>query len=107
MCFSTGNIKSLLQNKEHWSKLNRVLSLCSKTRGYGDFYHYHLLAAGKLELVIESDLNILDIAALSIIVEEAGGIISDLNGQPITLKTQSILAGTPHTYQKAKDIFLS
>ena len=51
-------------------------------RGYGDFYHYHLLAAGKLDAVIESDVNILDIAALSLIVEEAGGRFTDLDGKP-------------------------
>ena len=80
------------------------MSLCHKTRGYGDFYHYHLLAAGKLELVIESDVNILDIAALSLLVKEAGGKISDLKGKPIGLETTSILAGNPTTYDKALEI---
>jgi len=32
------------------------------SRGYGDFVHYHLLARGALDVVIESDVNILDIA---------------------------------------------
>lgn len=106
MCFSTGNINTLLKNPDLWQKLNSVLSLCSKTRGYGDFYHYHLLASGKLELVIESDVNILDIAALSLLIKEAGGLITDLNFNPINLNTTSILAGTPTAYNQAKDIFL-
>jgi fructose-1,6-bisphosphatase/inositol monophosphatase family enzyme len=38
-------------------------------RGYGDFLHYHLLARGALDVVLESDVNILDIAALSVIVD--------------------------------------
>ncbi|HRQ66708.1 MAG TPA: inositol monophosphatase family protein, partial [Xanthomonadaceae bacterium] len=63
-----------------------------RTRGYGDFYHYHLLARGAADAVIESDVNILDIAALSVIVAEAGGVFTDLAGQPVGLDTTSVLA---------------
>ncbi|MFK8013256.1 MAG: inositol monophosphatase, partial [Marinicellaceae bacterium] len=103
-CYSTGNLKTFAQDKKQWEKLRQVMSLCHKTRGYGDFYHYHLLAAGKLELIIESDLNILDIAALSVLVKEAGGIMTDLAGKQINLETSSILAGNPETYKKALKI---
>jgi len=91
---STGNLKSLAQG-DGWQKLAPILAEAGRTRGYGDFYHYHLLAAGKIEAVIESDVNILDIAALSIIVEEAGGIFTDLNGNPVGLATRSVLAANP------------
>ena len=106
-CYSTGNIKTLLNNPKQWEKLRKVLSMCHKTRGYGDFYHYHLLAAGKLELVIESDVNILDIAALSIIVKEAGGLFTDLTGKQIDLDTSSVLAANPLVYKQALEIFTS
>jgi histidinol-phosphatase len=53
------------------------------------------LAAGQLEAVIESDVNILDIAALSVIVSEAGGVFTDLRGAPPDLDTRSVLAATP------------
>ncbi len=88
---STGNLRSIAGG-DGWQRLGRVLATADRTRGYGDFYHYHLLAAGKIEAVIESDVNILDIAALAVIVEEAGGIFTDLNGGPITLATRSVLA---------------
>ena len=52
----------------------------NRIRGYGDFVHYHLLARGSLDVVIESDVNILDIAALTVIVREAGGTFTDLEG---------------------------
>jgi histidinol-phosphatase len=42
--------------------------------------------------VIESDVNILDIAALTVLVEEAGGRFTDLDGQPISLTTTTVLA---------------
>ena len=88
---STGNLGSLARS-DGWKKLGDVLGRADRTRGYGDFYHYHLLAAGKIEAVIESDVNILDIAALSIIVSEAGGVFTDLNGAAPTLETRSVLA---------------
>lgn len=88
---STGNLKSLALS-DGWNKLGEIVARADRIRGYGDFYHYHLLAAGKIEVVIESDVNILDIAALSVIVVEAGGMFTDLNGKQIGLETRSVLA---------------
>jgi histidinol-phosphatase len=91
---STGNIQSLAAGKR-WSALGRILAHCNRTRGYGDYYHYHRLAAGQLDAIIESDVNILDIAALYVIVTEAGGVFTDLDGQAPDLDTRSVLAATP------------
>ena len=91
---STGNLRSLAQG-DGWDRLGRVFTECGRTRGYGDYYHYHRLAAGQLDAVVESDVNILDIAALSVIVEEAGGVFTDLQGRALTLDTTSVLAATP------------
>jgi len=100
---STGNLKSLAQS-DGWAKLGELVAVADRIRGYGDFYHYHLLASGKIEAVIESDVNILDIAALSIIVEEAGGLFTDLNGKSPNLDTRSVLAANPalHKYLLAE-----
>ena len=46
-------------------------------------------------ILAEHDVNILDIAALSVIVEEAGGVFTDLNGDAPTLETRSVLAANP------------
>jgi histidinol-phosphatase len=51
-----------------------------------------LLASGKIEAVIESDVNILDVAALAVIVEAAGGKFTDLQGAPLNLNTTTVLA---------------
>ena len=50
--------------------------------------------------MIESDVNILDIAALSIIVTEAGGLFTNLNGDPVELETRSVLAANPSLHAK-------
>lgn len=96
---STGNLKSLALS-DGWSRLGELVGKSYRIRGYGDYYHYHLLAAGKIEAVIESDVNILDIAALSIIVEEAGATFTDLNGAKPGLDTRSVLAANPGLHAK-------
>jgi histidinol-phosphatase len=88
---STGNIKSLTQ-PPHWARLGSLCGRVGRVRGYGDFVHYHLLARGSLDVVIESDVNILDIAALVVLVREAGGTFTDLAGAPVGLATTSVLA---------------
>jgi histidinol-phosphatase len=91
---STGNLQSLAAS-DRWPNLGSVLARVNRTRGYGDYYHYHRLAAGQLDAVIESDVNILDIAALYVIVTESGGVFTDLQGQSVGLGTTSVLAATP------------
>ncbi|MEK6806042.1 MAG: inositol monophosphatase family protein [Pseudomonadota bacterium] len=88
---STGNLATLAKSAD-WAKLGVLIPRLHRIRGYGDFLHYHLLASGKIDAVVESDVNILDIAALAVIVREAGGAFTDLSGQPLTLKTTSVLA---------------
>ena len=65
--------------------------------------HYHLLARGALDVVIESDVNILDIAALTVIVEEAGGRFTDLAGAAVTLDTTTVLATNGPLHQPVLD----
>ncbi len=88
---STGNLKSVARSPA-WGRLGELIQHIGRIRGYGDFVHYHLLARGALDVVIESDVNILDIAALTVLVREAGGTFTDLAGEPVGLATTSVLA---------------
>jgi len=88
---STGNLKTLAASPA-WARFGSLIGGINRIRGYGDFVHYHLLARGALDVVIESDVNILDIAALTVIIEEAGGRFTDLSGAPVGLATTSVLA---------------
>ena len=88
---SSGNLKTLASGPG-WAGWGEIVRQVARIRGYGDFYHYHLLASGRIDAVVESDVNILDIAALSLIVEEAGGRFTDLSGAPVGLETTSVLA---------------
>ena len=100
---STGNLQTMAGSAQ-WTRLGQILAQVNRTRGYGDYYHYHRLAAGQLDAVIESDVNILDIAALSVIVEEAGGIFTDLEGRPPGLDTTSVLAAAPGLHPQLLDM---
>jgi len=96
---STGNLKTLAES-DGWSVLGDIVKCADRIRGYGDFYHYHLLAAGKIDAVIESDVNILNVAALSVIVSEAGGVFTNLNGKTPDLEIRSVLAANPSLHEK-------
>jgi histidinol-phosphatase len=88
---SSGNLKTLASGPR-WARYGELVARVNRIRGYGDFVHYHLLSRGALDAVIESDVNILDIAALTVLVEEAGGTFTDLDGSPVGLSTTSVLA---------------
>ena len=102
---STGNLKSMARQATRWQALGDLVGRVGRIRGYGDFLHYHLLAQGSIDLVIESDLNILDIAALTVIVGEAGGVFTTLEGAGIGLGATSALAGTPALHRQALTLF--
>ena len=99
---SGGNLKTLALSNQ-WSNYGQLIARAHRIRGYGDFLHYHLLASGKIDVVIESDVNILDIAALSVIVEAAGGRFTQLDGQPVGLETTTVLASNGRLHSLVRD----
>jgi histidinol-phosphatase len=68
---------------EERGRLDDFLALmrrCWRTRGYGDFWSYMLLAEGAVDLAAEPELQVYDMAALDVIVREAGGRFTSLDG---------------------------
>lgn len=57
-----------------------LMDVCWRTRGYGDFWSYMLLAEGAVDIAAEPELAVHDMAALVPIVQEAGGRFTGLNG---------------------------
>lgn len=102
---STGNLKSMAAHGARWDALGSLVRRVGRIRGYGDFLHYHLLARGSIDLVIESDLNILDVAPLVVIVREAGGVFTTLDGGPIGLDMKDALAGNASLHAQALALF--
>ncbi len=77
----------------------------ARIRSFGDCYMYHLLASGRVDAVIEAAISIWDIAALTVIVEEAGGKVTNLRGAPIDKNTDSILATNGLLHQQILTTF--
>jgi histidinol-phosphatase len=74
-----------LSGWEERDRLEDFLALvrrCWRTRAYGDFWSYMLIAEGAVDLAAEPELAIYDMAALDIIVREAGGMFTSLDGTP-------------------------
>ncbi|WP_127497798.1 histidinol-phosphatase [Actinoplanes solisilvae] len=79
-----------------WHQIGRLQQLVDlslgawRSRAYGDFYGYMLLAEGALDAMVEPELSLWDVAALIPIVQEAGGSITDLAGRPPADKSSVI-----------------
>lgn len=71
-----------------WEELDRLdgfLRLsrdCWRTRGYGDFWPYMMVAEGSVDMCAEPELSLWDMAANDVIVREAGGSFTALDGTP-------------------------
>jgi len=69
-----------------WAAIGRqeqftgLLQRCGRTRAFGDFYSYMLVAEGAVEIATEPELALHDMAALDVIITEAGGSFTNLDG---------------------------
>ena len=61
-------------------KFQNLISTCTRSRGYGDFWSHMLVAEGAVDIAAEPALALWDMAALDVIVREAGGTFSNLAG---------------------------
>lgn len=75
-------------------------------RTWGDAYGYLLVASGRADLIVDPRLSIWDLAALIPILEEAGGRITDFEGQR-GLQGKSALAANPALQEEALDLLRS
>ena len=74
---------SSLSGWDERDRLSDFVSLsrrCWRTRAYGDFWSYMLVAEGAVDLAAEPELELYDMAALDVIVREAGGRFTSLDG---------------------------
>jgi histidinol-phosphatase len=74
-----------LSTWEEAGRLAEFMALVRKvwrSRAYGDFWSHTLVAEGAVDISAETDVNLWDLAALQIIIEEAGGAFTDLAGTP-------------------------
>jgi histidinol-phosphatase len=77
-----------LSATREWEEIGRLAQIldlerrCWRSRGFGDFWSYMLVAEGTVEIGLDPEASLWDLAAMQVIVEEAGGRFSDLDGIP-------------------------
>jgi histidinol phosphatase-like enzyme (inositol monophosphatase family) len=91
----------LLMNETDRTIFGRVADQARLTRYGGDCYSYCMLAAGHLDLVIETELKPYDIAALIPIIAGAGGIVTTWEGKPAQDGGRIVAAGDPRIHEAA------
>ena len=88
-------------------RYDRLETRAKLSRYGGDCYAYAMLAAGHIDLVVESGLNPYDIVAIIPIVEGAGGVITSWNGEDASSGGSIIAAGDKRTHEEALAILNS
>ena len=73
-------------------KLARLMALGHTRRAFNDCYAFALLAMGQIDVVVDFDLQPYDYLPLVPVVEAAGGVITDWNGEKLGLKSDGTVA---------------
>lgn len=89
---------------EECAAFGRVSRACRLTRYGMDCYAYALLALGQIDLVIEAGLNLYDIAAPLAVIEAAGGLFTDWQGNPVGNNGQVIAAANTSIHAQALEL---
>ena len=76
-----------LRKRMAWKQLINATYI---QRTWGDAYGYALVATGRADIMLDPEMDFWDIAPLQVIMEEAGGTLTDWNGQPTIHNPESI-----------------
>ena len=89
-----------------FEKFEALRKRCRRTVYGADCYAYGLLANGSIDLVVESTMGIYDFCALAPVVAGAGGVMTDWQGQPLTINSDGriIASGDPRMHSAALEI---
>ena len=91
----------LLMNATDRAKFEKVERAARISRYGGDCYAYCMIAAGQIDLVIETEIKPYDIAALIPIITGAGGIVTTWEGKPASNGGRIIAAGDRRLHEAA------
>ncbi|HET9902186.1 MAG TPA: histidinol-phosphatase [Xanthobacteraceae bacterium] len=91
----------LLMNAADRADFARIEQMARLSRYGGDCYAYCMLAAGHIDLVVETELNPYDIVPLIPIIEGAGGLVTTWEGTPADSGGRIVAAGDPRVHAEA------
>ncbi len=93
------------QKKKLSNNLAKLSADCGRIRGLGDYWMYQLLSQGKFDIVLEAKIKFWDVAPFKIIIEEAGGKMTDIYGKQINKTTTTVLATNKKLHNKVLRYF--
>jgi len=70
-----------------------------RTRGWNDAYAYILCATGRVDAAVDMSIKIWDVAPFQVIMEEAGGVLTDWRGNASPIPTDRVLMTNPHLHR--------
>jgi myo-inositol-1(or 4)-monophosphatase len=94
----------LLMNEADRATFRKVENTAKLSRYGGDCYAYCMLAAGQIDLIIETEINPYDIVALIPIVTGAGGIITTWENEPAQAGGRIVVAGDERVHRQAREM---
>jgi histidinol phosphatase-like enzyme (inositol monophosphatase family) len=94
---------SALRGSGYWPAYERLVDRSDRQRAYGDWFGYTFVARGQAEAMIDVDLKPWDLAALKVIIEEAGGRFTDFTGTP-TAYGGSALASNGLVHEQIREL---
>jgi myo-inositol-1(or 4)-monophosphatase len=96
--YTTSPLLMKATDREIFGRIEKEVRL---SRYGGDCYSYCMLAAGHLDLVVETELKPYDIAALIPIITGAGGVVTNWEGKPAQNGGRIVAAGDPRVHEAA------
>lgn len=97
----TSTCPDLFGHSEDLQTFDKLRLQCRMTRYGGDCYSYCLLAMGSVDIIVESGLQSYDIAPLVPIVQAAGGVITNWQGECAGEGGKIIAGATPALHELA------
>ncbi|HVI27809.1 histidinol-phosphatase [Hansschlegelia sp.] len=88
-------------NEAERAAFDAVSAQTRLTRWSADCYAYAMLASGHLDLIIEADLKPFDIVALIPLIEGAGGVVTNWEGEPASRGGRIVAAGDRRLHEAA------
>jgi histidinol-phosphatase len=88
----------------YWSGFEQLVQSTGRQRGFGDYFGHTFVARGQAEAMVELDLKPWDLAALKIVIEEAGGRFTDFTGAA-TIYGGSAIASNALVHDKILECF--
>ena len=101
MLFTTS---PLLMNKPDRAAFGRLENAVKLSRYGGDCYAYCMLAAGQIDLIIETEIKPHDIVPLIPIIAGAGGIVTTWENGPAQAGGRIVVAGDNRVHQAALEM---